>query len=147
MSDAILGYDSEFATGSAASPPVYTDFLEVTEISFPNIQADDVEVTHMKSPGKFREYIAGFKEGGECAVTCNWIDDNATDITIRTLHASGAMTPMRITTPRGVTYAFDGYIKGVERASPIDDRRTITATVKVASQVVVAVPSPLEAIP
>jgi len=147
MSDAVLGYDSEFAIGTDASPPVYTDLIEVTEITFPNIVADDVDVTHMKSPNKTREYIAGLKEGGECAVTCNWIDGNATDDIFVSLHASGATRPLRITTPRGVTYSFDGYIKGIERNLPIDAQSTISATFKVASAVTVAVPSPLEAIP
>ena len=147
MSNAILGYFTKFSIHSEASPPTYVELVEVTEVVFPNIQADDVDVTHMQSPAKTREYIAGFKEPGECSVTCNWIDDNTTDARLIELHTSGATRSMRITTPRGMTYTFNGYVKGIERTSPIDDRRTITATMKVAGAVTVVVNSPLDAVP
>ena len=141
-SQARLGYLSKFKIASAASPPVLTALSEVTEITPPNTVADDVEVTHMESPGRTREYIAGFIEGGECSVAMNFVPGSASDQRILALKASGEVVPMQIEWPDGSTWSFEAHVKGYEIASPIDDRMIATATMKVDSDTTVADASP-----
>jgi len=141
-SNAILGFGTKYLIGSDASPSVLTELLEVTDVVFPNLQGDDVEVTHHQSPDRTREYIAGLIEPGECSVTVNWIPGNATDVRTQELHISGENKQHRITLTNGVTWTFNGIVKGREPSTPIDDRATMVITMKVAGSVTVVVPSP-----
>jgi len=136
MSNAILGYGSVFAIHDGSS--TFDAIAEVIEISPPNQQADDVDVTHMASPGQTREFIQGLIDPGEMSITINWVPSDATDVIIQALKTSGATRQMRITWPNNVKWTFSGFIKGFEPSSPIDDRMTATITVRVSGNTTIS---------
>ena len=68
MSDAIIGYGTIIARGNGAVPEVFTAIAEVISIDGPGLDSDDVEVTHLSSPGGYREYKGGLKEPGEVSM-------------------------------------------------------------------------------
>ena len=68
---AIIGWTTQVQVEKPTSPGVYFSLIEVKDVTPPNLQVDDVEVTHYLSPGRTREYIAGFIDGGDAAVTMN----------------------------------------------------------------------------
>ncbi|MBL3587736.1 hypothetical protein JMM61_20705 [Rhodovulum sulfidophilum] len=131
-SQALMAYDIGFAIHDGEDPGTFADLAEVNEITPPNQQADDIDVTHQKSPNKTREYIAGMIEPGDMTVSLNWIPGSATDMTIQTLKASGARRQMRIAWNNGVSWTFTGYIKGFEPSTTLGDKMTGTVTIKVA---------------
>jgi phage head maturation protease len=51
-STAITGYGAVFAVETALNSGVFTDLLETTSITAPNASVDEVDVTHMQSPGR-----------------------------------------------------------------------------------------------
>lgn len=122
----------EFTPGTG----VYTDIAEVNTVPFPNLVADDVEVTNQDSPGNSKEYISGLTEPGEMTASCNWIPNDPTQdhVTgILALKASGATRNWRIRTPDSIlTCIVPGYVKSFEPAIPIGEQMTMDFTVKVA---------------
>lgn len=137
-SNAISGYDTAFAIHDGADPGAFDTIAEVMEITPPNQQSDDIEVTHYKSPGKKREFIQGLTDPGEMTFGINWIPSDATDVILQALKASGAKRDMKITWPNGVVWTFNGYIKGFEPTAPIDDRMTATITVRVSGDTAIS---------
>lgn len=122
MTDAVLGYGAKYRINGV-------ELAEVTAVKPPGATADRVEATHMQSPGRRREYIAGLIDTGEATFSINWIPGNATDQTIRTLLASGDIVEHEIEWAAGDKVTFDGAITGYDRQSPIDGRMTADVTV------------------
>ena len=141
---AIIGYGTTVYIGDSSSPGLYTQLQEVTEVTPPNLQVDDVEATHFTSDNRTREYIPGLIEGGEASVGMNRIPGSATEILLMGLQTAGTRVAVRIIWPNTTTWEFVGHVKGYETASPIDDRMTATATFKVdgAQTITIASPAP-----
>lgn len=131
MSDAIMGIGITYEIADGASG--YDTIGEVFEVTPPNQQTEEVEVTHYGSTGGYREFIAGLRDGGEVTFGINWIPGNETDVILRDLHSAGTVRTHRITFPNGAEMSYSGWIKGFERGSPLDDRMTATITVRVSS--------------
>ena len=139
-SNALLGFGVVYEIGDDALDPP-TDWIEeaeVNQITPPNTQAADVEVTHMQSPNRTREYIAGLIEPGDASFGINWIPNDTTGQLMLSLKTSGERRSHRITWPNGVTWTFRAYVKGFEPSTPMDDKMTATVTCKVSASVVEA---------
>jgi len=139
---AIIGYGTTVDVGDGSSPGVWTRLQEVTEVTPPNMEVDDVEATHFTSDNRTREYISGLIEGGEAAVGMNRIPGSATEILLMGLQTSGTKVAVLITWPNGTTWQFLGLVKGYETESPIDDRMTATCTFKVGGAQTITIASP-----
>lgn len=83
MSDATIGWGGEFWLSSDNTTGNLVEMVEVVSFGLPNDQADEVDVTHLKSPDRRKEYILGLKDGGEVQVSLNYVPGSATDIAIR----------------------------------------------------------------
>jgi Lambda phage tail tube protein, TTP len=139
---AIIGYGTTVFLGDSSSPGVFTQIQEVTEVTPPNLQVDDVEATHFISDNRTREYIPGLIEGGEASVAMNRIPGSATEILLMGLQSSGTRVLVRMVWPNNTIWDFVGHVKGYETSSPIDDRMTATATFKVDGAQTITIPSP-----
>lgn len=131
-SEAQIGYGTEFWLGDATGTLKELD--EVTEIPFAEETADDVEVTHFKSPKRRKEYKAGMIEPGEGSIMLNYIPGSDTDKLIRAAHNDGKVRPYRAIVPAGedASWVIDGFliVKSRSRAVPIGDRMTQTVNVR-----------------
>jgi len=130
MSDAVVGYNIDFAIDDGTGLN-FVSLLEVTSIDLPESNTDEVEVTHMKSPNRTKEFIAGLTDPGECSVEVNWIQGNATDVELNALKVSGEVRAMQITFEGGTTWTFDGYVKGYKPTAPLGDELKATASIRV----------------
>lgn len=124
MTTAAIGYGSKYLIDGV-------EMGEVTEITPGEATTDRVDATHMQSPGRRREFVAGMIDSGEASFSINWVPGNSTDTTIRALLTSGATEEHTIVFPNGVTVAFDAQVIGFSKVLPIDDRMTATVTVSV----------------
>jgi predicted secreted protein len=86
-SEAIVSWGDEFFL--ADKDGTLVELEEVTELPFGDEASEDVEVTHMKSPGKRKEYKSGMVESGTATLTMNYVPGSASDVLIREAHASG----------------------------------------------------------
>jgi hypothetical protein len=71
QSEAQIGYGTLLKIGNDASPQVFTTIAEVKSISGFGFTANEVDVTHMESPGGYTERIAGMKDGDTLTVLLN----------------------------------------------------------------------------
>ena len=135
MSNAAMGAGAAFGIGDGASPEVYTDLAEVLSISPPSQAVDIIDVTHLKSTNRLREFIAGFIDPGDVSIEMNFIAGSAADVAIRALEGLATTTNFRVTFPDGtsgsVTWIFAGFLSGYEPTVSPDDKMTANVTFKV----------------
>lgn len=80
MGDETTGWGGEFHLHNGTA---LTELLLVKEVGTPEVKVDFLETTHLKSPDKFKEFIASLKEGGEFDVVMNYVARSATDLLCR----------------------------------------------------------------
>lgn len=132
MTDAMIGYQTKYKIRSTAgSSGTFTEVAEITNVTPGEATADRIEATHMQSPGRRREYIAGLIDNGEASFEINWVPGSATDELLRGLFDSGETRDHQIEFPNGVTVTYEASIIGYSKVIPIDDRMTATITVAV----------------
>lgn len=139
---AAIGYTSTFELWDAsASPPQFLLLGEPTNISPPQFTSDTIDVTHMQSPGRKREYINGLISPGEASVEMNFVPGSPSDELCRALQTSGEATPAIITFPNQVTWSFSILISGYETSVPVDDKMAVTITMQVTSDLITGIAS------
>src|SRR5690606_33378621 len=55
------------------SPDQWDTVAEVTSVTPPSLARDTVDATHNQSTDKWREFIAGLRDGGEASVELNFV--------------------------------------------------------------------------
>lgn len=143
MSNAMLGYGSVFEVQTENSPDSYVAMAEVISITPPSFSLDQIDVTHMQSPNRNREFISGLNDPGECSFDMNFIPGNSSDDRIFELMnlPTGASRARncRVSFPNGLTWSFSGEVTGYEPTVPVDDKMTATVTFKVSGAISVGV--------
>jgi len=135
----MLGYGSVFQVQTESSPDQFVDMAEITNITPPTFSLDQVDVTHMASPNRNREFISGLNDPGECSFDMNFIPGSTSDDRIFELLSlpTGASRRRvcRISFPNGVTWTFSAELTGYEPTVPTDDKMTATVTFKVSGSI------------
>lgn len=127
MSNADIGYDSEFAIESA-TPGTYTKVAEVVSITPPPMTRDAVDVTHMESPNEYRQFIPGLADLGEATITINFVP-SATDALVTAFNAKRGN--YQITFPNNVRLQFAGIVTGYTiDALSTGEKMSATFTIK-----------------
>ena len=128
MADGMIGYGSTVRIGRGATP-VWTTLALVGDLEMPDEQIDEIEVTHMQSPGRRKQFIAGLTDGGEVGVPMNYIADSATDVMLKAIKITGEDVQIEITlTATGTPEVYGGFLKGYARTAPVGDKMMATAT-------------------
>lgn len=114
----------------------------LTNIKPPERSADTMETTTLDSTGGYRDFIQGFKDGGEVELT-GFYDTSYTGLSnLDTAYENGTEDTYVITFPAsiGATFTFTGVITKI--ASPgeanIDDPLGFSATIKVKGKPILA---------
>lgn len=140
MPDGMIGYGSTIRIGRGATP-TWTEIELVGDITLPDEQIDEVEITHMKSPGRRRQFIAGLLDGGEITVPMNYIPGSVTDVLLLDIKSTGEEIILEITPGEGsVPEQYSAFLKGYARTAPIDDKMTAEATFRLSAQISPVVP-------
>lgn len=136
-SEAQIGYGATFAIGNGATPTeAFTALAEVIDITPPSDNIDVIEITHLSSPNRTKEFITGLNDPGECALTVNFLPGEADDDAIQALRGLTSPKNFQITFPAisgnpAVKWTFAGYLTGYEPTVPINDRMTANIRIKV----------------
>ena len=129
-----IGSGAEFWLDNANATPVLTKLAEIISVTLPNSQVEDVDATHMDSPNRRREFVAGLIDDGEGTIEMNYVPNSATDILIRAALADGKTRNYKVSLlqPTGPRWEITGQciVKGYERNVPIDDRKTASLTIR-----------------
>lgn len=129
-----IGYGTEFHI-SRDSGSSWLAIAKVTDITPPSDTIDVVDVTHMGSPDRRREFIPGLTDPGSMSLELIFEPGSATDLLLREIRSSGETVKCRITFASGPAYVFDGWLETYEGAVPLEDRMSATVSFKVTGEV------------
>lgn len=99
MTDARIGWGGELHLSTDNTEPNLVELSEVTSVGFPQDEADEHEVTHLKSPGRRKEFIQGLIDGGEFTATLNYVPGGATDLLLTAAKETGDTRKAKIIIP------------------------------------------------
>ena len=143
MAEGISAFGTKLGKGAGGPPLVYTDIAELTSIEVPAVETDIIDVTHHQSPGGFKEYVLGLRDGGEVTIEGNYLpadptQDGSTGLIKDNL--DGTLSPYQVTFPDpGATkWTFDAYVRSFVPRAPHDGKLSFRATLKVTGQPVLA---------
>jgi hypothetical protein len=74
LASAIHSFGCQVFAGAftAPTPDVLTELYDLLSISFNGETFTPIEVSHMFSPHKYKEFIPGFGDSGEISMSFNW---------------------------------------------------------------------------
>lgn len=127
--NAAIGYSTTFGIKNGGG--TYDNVAEVTKVKPPNYSRDAVDATHMESPDRFREYIAGLMDAGEVSIELNYVPATS-DVLVAAMVAGKGN--FQITMPNSVRFQFEAIVTGWETDAPLDDKMVATATFKVSGK-------------
>lgn len=110
---------------------------KLLNITPPEMNRDDIDVTNHDSPDEYREYIPGLKDGGEVPIQGHLIPGNTTQASLLAALDINEPEEWSIEFPSdpACTVTFMGYVKAFKVGdAPIDGTMTFTATIKVTSK-------------
>lgn len=139
MSSVQIGYGSKVSIGRTSDQGItwtFTELSEIKDLTLPEAQADDVEVTHMQSPNRAKEFIAGLTDSGEVSFSLNWVPESNTDKLLKAIRASGETVHIRfdiVGFDEPETYS--GFLKNLTRNAPVSGAMEMTATFRISGLV------------
>lgn len=132
---AIIGIGTTVQINDGASPSSWFTLGEVTSITPPSDSIDQIDVTHMGSTGRTREFISGLSDPGDMSLEINWIPSNATDAYILAWKTAGTSRSTKITYPNGAIDTFDSFVLGYQKTLTPGEKLSATLSLKVAGAV------------
>lgn len=99
MTEARIGWGGEVHLGTANTEDSLVELSEITSVGFPQDEADEHDVTNLKSPGRRKEYIQGLIDGGEIPLTGNYVPGSPTDLALTDAKSTGTTRKMKIVVP------------------------------------------------
>lgn len=136
MSEAMSSQGTYISTSNGDSPETFTELAEVTNIGGPNETSEEIDVTHLRSPGAYREFIQSFKDGGELPLTLNFIPGSISQGSIAGIRADYQANPQtvkrrQITYPDGSTCVFSSFVKGIGTAAAVGEKLSLDVTLRI----------------
>lgn len=115
----------------------------IKSISGIDASADDVEVTDMGNTDGYREYLPGFKDGGEVTVSGYLDGEDAGQARMLELLDSGDVVGCGIKFPPkiGKSWTFKAGVTKFTTSADVDDAITFDATLKVSGKPTLAATS------
>lgn len=125
MSDGISGYNTTL-TGSVTGK-----VGQLTKLGINGMEVNDIDVTWMESPERWREFIAGLKDAKE--IQCEALYEKANMAML--LAALGDVNEdWTILLPDGSIFMCEGYIKTLGAAIPMDDKISQPLNIKLSGK-------------
>lgn len=135
MSDAVAGVGASFKRGDGASSEEFTAVAEVKNITGPGMSRDFIEVTSLASTGGYREFITGFRDGGELTFSMNFTRDGYDDLLLDFDSDDSRNYQVVLPDAGATTFDFAGFITALPLNIVPDDAITVDVTVKITGQV------------
>lgn len=140
MTNAFWAYGSKLQLGDGATPTeVFADIAELLELTPPSESRDEIDVSNHQSVNATREFIPGWRDGGEVEFKANWLPNDAThDSTtgLRSIYNDNVNHNWKIILPDDIlTIEFAGHLSKLEGELPLEEQGTITGTIKVSGAI------------
>lgn len=137
VDEAMSSQGAYIETSDDGSPAQWTELAHVTNIGGPRETSEELDVTHLRSPGAYREFIQSFKDGGELPLTLNFLPSNSTQNAYRADFEADPqpVRTRRITWPDGSTDSFRCFVKSVGRSAQVGQKLVLELTLRVSGPV------------
>lgn len=110
---------------------------EINSITGPNMTRDFIDVTSLDSTGGYREFIAGFRDGGEITLEMNFTPAGFNDLKDDYESDVAQAYTIVLSDVAATTLGFSGFVTSLGVAVPIDDKVTCNVTIKISGQVTI----------
>lgn len=109
---------------------------DLSSIGSPSITQEEIDVTTLDSDGGYREYIAGFKDPGEVAISGFFVPGDAGQSAIYAALESGDVQSFEIIYPAalGATWSFDGFVTAFNVTTELEEAIGFEATIRVSGK-------------
>lgn len=131
MSDGISAQGTYLTVGNGASPEVFTEIPECKSIPGPSGTSDEIDMTHLRSSGGYKEYLQSFKDNDDIALECNYIPGDPVQAGLSADYHAGTILNFVKHYPDGATDAFTAYIKADGRPSAMGEGQKYNVTLRV----------------
>lgn len=135
-SNAIAGVGTKFRKWVIPTG-VWIDIAEISSISGPSMTRDFIDVTSLDSPGGYREFIAGFRDGGTVSLTMNFTRATYDVMKADFENDTPQSYEILLSDSAGTSFEFDGLVTELPLEIPTDDKITANVTLKVIGQVII----------
>lgn len=138
MSDAMSTQGVYIGTSDGGSPESFDELAEVKSIGGPNETSEELDVTHLRSPGAYREFIQSFKDGGELPLTMNFVSGSASQLALLADYEANPQTVKRrrIFYPDGSTVTFSSFVKARNTPVAVGAVLELQATLRISGAVI-----------
>lgn len=122
--NALSAYNTLLKIGDGGGPEVFTTIGEIFNIDGPELIQELIDATHMESPGRNREKIAGLRDTGPCTFDINWIPDNAVHAGFITDYEAGTLRNFEMILPdtAGTKWEFSAFITSHKPTAGVEDK-------------------------
>lgn len=107
----------------------------LTSINGVSLSAETLDATTLTSYGGYREFIGGFKDGGEVSIS-GYFEPDDTDGQVAAYNEfeNGDAIPFVILYPQGASWGFNGVVTGFNTSADLEDLIGFEATIKVSGK-------------
>lgn len=109
---------------------------DLSSIGSPSITQEELDVTTLDSEGGYREFIAGFKDPGEVAISGYFVPTDAGQAALYAALDSGDVESFEIVYPAdlGVSWSFQGIVTAYNVTAELEDAIALEATIRVSGK-------------
>ena len=137
-SNAIAGVGTIFGrSGSSESEGGYVAIAEVNSITGPSMTRDFIDVTSLDSTGGYREFIGGFRDGGDVSLNMNFTFDGYNQMLTDFESDSAVYYIITLPDTAGTSVTFAAFVTDLPLGITPDDKVTIDVTLKITGQVLI----------
>ncbi|MDP2365069.1 MAG: phage tail tube protein [Ignavibacteria bacterium] len=129
MAEGIAGFGTKLTWNTV-------NLAEVTNISGPSQTMDTIDVSSHDSPSQYKEFVAGFRDGGDLSLEGNFIKGDTTgQVAMHTDFQAGTKRNWIVKMPGWAAgkpqMAGEGLITAFSISYPYEDKISFSATIKV----------------
>lgn len=129
-----VGTKLKIAAGSNGS--TMTEVGSLKSISGIDASMDTVDVTDLGNTDGYREFVGGFKDGGEVGVSGYFDGENSGQVAIMDAFEAAVVKNFEIDFPAGIgkKWTFSGLVTKISTAASVDDAVSFEASIKVSGK-------------
>jgi len=136
MSDAIAGVGTAFKRCDGDSSGAgFTAIAEVNSISGPGMTRNFIDTTSLDSTGGYREFIGGFRDGGQITLEMNFTLDGYATMLADFESSSSVYYQIILADSNNSQLDFAAFVTDLPLNIVPDDKVTCTVTMKITGQV------------
>ena len=133
-STAISGVGTLFRRWSGAA---WVNIAEVTNITGPGMTRETIDVTSLDSTGGYREYIAGFRDGGTINLSMNFTRDTYDTMKDDFEDDDAQQYEILLPDTESTSFEFEGLVTELPLTIPTGDKVSVDVVIKITGQVTI----------